>query len=510
MPTSPGTENTARLCMRHITKTFPGVVANDDVTFAVRAGEVHALLGENGAGKTTLMRILYGLYQPDAGDIVVHGQPVHIRSPRQAMALGIGLVPQHFLLVQGHTVAENIALGLPGRGFFFPGRRGERRLQEVGERYGLTVDARAYVWQLSPGEQQRVEILKALLRGGDILILDEPTGLLTPSETTALFQVLARLRAAGHAIIFITHKLHEVMELADRVTVLRQGRVVATLPTTETDRGALARLMVGQDIAVERPQYHSTPGAVALRLDDLWVQNDRGLPALRGISFAVQHGEILGVAGVAGNGQHELVEVLTGLRPWQAGQIHLLGQNLTTSSVRAMRDAGLAHIPADRLRMGIVPTMSVAENLVLRHYHRRPFVRGPWLNRRLMTQFAQQAITAYDIATPGPATPAGRLSGGNIQKLILARELSGRPKVIVAAHPTYGLDVGATARVQHLLQQQRAQGAAIVLVSEDLDEIMQLADRILVLCGGESMGIVPAAAAQRGQLGLMMAGVQHL
>jgi simple sugar transport system ATP-binding protein len=325
-----------------------------------------------------------------------------------------------------------------------------------------------------------------------------------------LFQVLERLRAAGHAIIFITHKLHEVMELADRVTVLRQGRVVATLPTTATDRGALARLMVGQDIAVEPPQHPGVPGAVALRLTDLWVQSDRGLPTLRGISCAVKQGEILGVAGVAGNGQRELVEVLTGLRPRQAGQICMFGQDITTSSVRALGDAGLAHIPADRLRMGIVPTMSVAENLVLTHYHRRPFGRGLFLSRRAMTQFAQQAIKTYDIATPSPATSAGVLSGGNIQKLILARELSGRPRVIVAAHPTYGLDIGATARVHHLLQQQRGQGAAIVLVSEDLDEIMQLADRILVLCGGESMGIVPAATAQRGQLGLMMAGVQHL
>jgi simple sugar transport system ATP-binding protein len=493
--------------MRHITKTFPGVVANDDVTLEVRAGEVHALLGENGAGKTTLMCILYGLYQPDAGDIVVHGQPVRLRSPRQAMALGIGLVPQHFLLVQRHTVAENIALALPGRRFFFPARQAERHLREVGERYGLIVDPQAYVWQLSPGEQQRVEILKALLQGGDILILDEPTGLLTPSETRALFQVMARLRLAGHAVIFITHKLHEVMEIADRVTVLRQGRVVATLPTVDTDQNALARLMVGQDVEVERSPPQSVPGAVVLRVTDLWVHNDRGLPALRGISLAVQQGEILGVAGVAGNGQHELVEALTGLRRPHAGHIHLLGQEVTASSVRALGAAGLAHIPADRRRMGIVPSMSVAENLVLRHYYRPPFVRGLWLQQRAITRFAQEAITAHDIATPDPQTPAGVLSGGNIQKLILARELSGHPQVIVAAHPTHGLDVGATARVHRLLRQQRQHGAAIVLVSEDLDEIMHLADRILILCGGEIMGVMPARVAERAQLGLMMAGV---
>jgi simple sugar transport system ATP-binding protein len=496
--------------MRHITKTFPGVMANDDVTLEVGGGEVHALLGENGAGKTTLMRILYGLYQPDAGAIVIRGQQVRIRSPRHAMALGVGIVPQYFLLVHGQTVAENIALGLPDRRFFFPARQVERRLRDVGERYGLAVDPHAYVWQLSPGEQQRVEILKALLRGGDILLLDEPTALLTPPEARALFQVIERLRAAGHAIIFITHKLKEVMEVADRVTVLRRGRVVATLPAAETDQTTLARLMVGQDVDGERPLSRSAPGAVVLRLIDVWVQNDRGLPALRGLSLTVHEREILGVAGVAGNGQGELVEVLTGLRQCRAGQIYMLGQDIATRSVRALGEAGVAHIPADRHGMGIVPTMSVAENLVLRHYHRPPFARGVFIRRRVIMQFALQAITTYDIATPGHSTPAGVLSGGNVQKLILARELAGQPRVIVAAHPAFGLDVGATARVHHLLQQQRAQGAAIVLVSEDLEEILQLADRIIVLCGGESMGIVPAATAARDQLGRMMAGAQQV
>jgi simple sugar transport system ATP-binding protein len=510
MPPHTSADQTPRLCLRHITKTFPGVVANDGITLEVHGGEVHALLGENGAGKTTLMRMLYGLYQPDAGDIVLRGQAVRIRSPRHAIALGVGIVPQHFLLVRGHTVAENIALGFPGQRFFLPVRQVERRLRDIGERYGLAVDPRAYVWQLSPGEQQRVEILKALLRGGDILLLDEPTGLLTPQEARALFQVIARLRAAGHAIIFITHKLDEVMALADRVTVLRQGKVVATLPIAETDQGTLARLMVGQDIDFERSPPRSAPGAVVLRLVNLWAQNDRGLPALRGLSLTVQAREILGVAGVAGNGQRELVEVLTGLRQRRSGQIQMLGRDIATSSVRALRDAGLAHIPADRHGMGLVPTMSVAENLMLRHYHRPPFARGLFLQRRIMTQFAQQAITAYGIVTPGPATPAGVLSGGNVQKLILARELAGQPSLIVAAHPTYGLDVGATAHVHRLLRQQCAQGAAIVLVSEDLEEIVQLADRIMVLCGGESMGIIPAATAERDQLGLMMAGVPHV
>jgi simple sugar transport system ATP-binding protein len=496
--------------MRNITKRFPGVVANDRVTLEVQAGEVHALLGENGAGKTTLVRILYGLYQPDAGDILIRGQSVRIRSPRQAIALGIGLVPQRFLLVHRHSVAENIALGLAGTRFLFPLRRVEQRIREVGERYGLEVDPRARIWQLSPGEQQRVEILKALIRGSEILILDEPTGLLTPQEAKALFQVLERMRARGHAIIFITHKLGEVVEIADRVTVLRRGKVMATLATAEADQKALARLMVGREVEVRRQKRQDMPGDPVLTVANLWVRNDRGLPALRGVSFTVHQREILGVTGVAGNGQRELVEVVTGLRQPEAGRVHILGREMTVGSARALFEAGMAHIPEERYRVGIVPTMSVAENLVLRHYRYPPFIRGPFLNQRAVAQFAQQAITTYDIATTSTATPVSLLSGGNIQKLILARELSGHPRVIVAAHPTYGLDVGATERIHQLLLQQREQGVAILLVSEDLEEVMRLSDRIMVLCSGEVMGIVPAATAEREQLGLMMAGVSRV
>jgi simple sugar transport system ATP-binding protein len=509
MHNSPLPEAPVLLLMRHITKAFPGVVANNHVTLEVRAGEVHALLGENGAGKTTLMHILYGLVQPDAGEIVIRGQPVRLRSPRQAIALGIGLVPQHFLLVRRHTVAENIALGLPGTRFFFPQRGVELRLRELAERYGLALEPGALIGQLSAGEQQRVGILKALLRQAEILILDEPTSVLTPQETEALFRVIARMQAAGHAIIFITHKLHEVMDIADRVTVLRQGQVVATLPCAAVDQLTLARLMVGREVRLERPQRQSPAGEAVLTVARLCVHNDRGLPALRDVSFAVHGGEILGVAGVAGNGQRELIETLTGLRRPAAGQIYLRGQEVTRHSARALSAAGVAHIPEDRQRLGIVPAMSVAENLVLRHYHQPPFATGLFLNQRRITQFARRAITAYGMATPSPSTPARLLSGGTIQRLILARELAGRPAVIVAAHPTYGLDVGATEHVQQLLLQQRQQGAAVLLVSEDLEEVLQLSDRILVLCDGEVMGILAAAEANREQLGLLMAGAQR-
>ena len=497
-----------RLRMHNVTKTFPGIMANDRVTLEVRAGEVHALLGENGAGKTTLMRMLYGLYQPDAGEIWVQGRPVRLHSPRQAIALGIGLVPQHFLLVRRHTVAENMALGLPGTRWFLPCRGLDRRIREVAERYGLVVDPEAYIWQLSPGEQQRVEILKALIRDSRILILDEPTGLLTPQESRSLFQVLARLREDGHATIFITHKLGEVMEIADRITVLRQGRVVATLETPETDPATLARLMVGREMALERPQPTAPVGEPVLTVANLWARNDRGLPALRDVSFTAHQGEILGVTGVAGNGQRELVEVLTGLRPPMAGHVHWRQQEITGTSARSLFAAGLAHIPEERNLMGIIPAMSVTDNLALRHYRSLPLARGPWLSRRAMRRFAEALIAAHDIATISPAAPAGQLSGGNIQKLILARELAGHPSLIVAAHPTHGLDVGATEQTRDLLLQQRQRGATILLVSEDLEEVVRLSDRIMVLCAGQVIGVVPAASADQERLGLMMAGVQ--
>jgi simple sugar transport system ATP-binding protein len=494
--------------MRHITKRYPGVLANDRITLAVQSGEVHALLGENGAGKTTLMHILYGLVQPDAGDIVLRGQPVRLRSPRHAMGLGIGLVPQQAQLVRRHTVAENLALGLPGLPWLLPQRRIERQLGEMTARYGLTLDPQAAVWQLSAGEQQRVEIVKALLRQADIFILDEPTSVLTPQESEALFAVLARMKAAGHAVILITHKLREVMDIADRVTVLRQGRVVATLPRSAVDQQSLARLMVGRDVVLERPPRDSRTGEALLTVAHLQVQNDRGRNALQDVSFTLHGGEILGVAGVAGNGQRELIEALTGLRRPASGRVFLRRQEVTGYPVRALRAAGLAHIPEDRQRLGLVPAMSAADNLILRQYGHPPLACGVFLRPRRIARFARAAIAAYGMAIPAPATPARLLSGGTLQRLILARELAGEPAVIIAAHPTHGLDVGASAQTHHLLLQQRQRGAGILLVSEDLEELLLLADRILVLCAGAVMGTVSAAEARREQLGLLMAGTR--
>lgn len=502
----PAVDPTDLLSLRNITKTFPGVVANDHVTLSVRAGEVHALLGENGAGKTTLMSVLYGIYQPDGGEIWLRGRRVRIRSSHDALALGIGMVPQHFLLVRRHTVAENVALGLPGQRFVFPVRGIEDRIRELGNRYGLAVDPRAHIWQLSPSEQQRVEILKALVRGAKILILDEPTSVLTPQEARGLFEVLRRMKQEGHAVIFISHKLDEVAAIADRVTVLRKGRVVATLPIGETDKPSLARLAVGRDVEFRLRRDPKVPEGDGLVVEHLAALSDRGVPALRGISLAVRRGEIVGIAGVAGNGQRELVEVVTGLRPAHGGRVRVLDRDVTNLSARAIHEAGVAHIPEDRMRMGVVPALSVAENLVLKSYRYSPFSRGPVIDSKAIDRFARQMIAEYEIVTPGPATPVRLLSGGNIQKLILSREFAERPALIIAAHPTSGLDVSATEQIHTLLLRRRQEGAAILLVSEDLDEVLTLSDRIAVLFSGEIVGIVDAADADRERIGLMMTG----
>ena len=498
------------LQMKDITKRFPGVVANDRVTLELYPGEVHALLGENGAGKTTLISMMYGLYPPDEGEMRVHGRSVRFRSPKDAIANGIGLVAQHFLLVKRHTVAENIALGLDGTPFFFPARGLHERIRDLGKRYGLHVDPDARIRQLSPGEQQRVEILKALLRGAKILILDEPTGVLTPQEADRLFDVLETMKREGHAVVFITHKLKEVMDVADRITVLRKGVVVGHVKRADATAQELTRMMVGRDVALERIEATREPGEPVLYAEGLEVNNDRGVRALKGASFALHHGEILGVAGVAGNGQRELIEVLTGLRRPEAGRLMLKqdgkATDLTSLGVRDLFEAGVAHIPEERNGVGVVPALSVADNLALRHYRYAPFSRAGMLHPGVMDDFARRSVQNYQIATPSIRTPARLLSGGNIQKVILARELNGAPGVIVAAHPTYGLDVGATEQTHRLLTEQRDRGAGVLLVSEDLDELLRLSNRIMVLFAGQIMGIVAAEGADRGQLGLMMAG----
>ena len=495
--------------MKGIVKTFPGVVANDHIDFEVRAGEIHALLGENGAGKTTLMNILFGIYQPDEGEIYVRGTRVDIRSPRDAMRLGIGMVHQHFMLVEKHTVAENIALGFATK-FFFPTEEIARKIREFSERYGLTVDPHAYIWQLSAGEQQRVEIIKALYRGADILILDEPTSVLTPKETNEFFSILRRMKEEGKAIIFITHKLDEVFAVSDRVTVLRKGKVIGKLKTAETNKKELARLMVGREVLFRLEKEPIRKGKTVLEVIDLYALNDKGLPALKGVSFAIAEGEILGLAGVAGNGQKELVEVLTGLRKAEGGKVVIRGVDVTNSSPRRIAELGVAHIPEERLKHGLVPNMSVAENLILKRYYRQPYCDKFFIDKRKVLEDAENLIDEFNIMTPSPMTPAKLLSGGNIQRLILARELAGSPYVIIAAHPTYGLDVGATEYIRRILLKERKRGSAILLVSEDLEEIMELSDRIAVIFEGEIMGILPAEKANLEDIGLMMAGAKRM
>ncbi|MGD2165144.1 MAG: ABC transporter ATP-binding protein [Anaerolineae bacterium] len=494
------------LRMVGITKRFPGVLANDQVDLELHEGEVLALLGENGAGKSTLMNVLCGLYRPDEGAILVRGDRVDIQSPRDAYDLGIGMVHQNFMLVETMTVAENVVLGLQGLPFQPDLRRVRRRLEELGERYGLKVDPDAYIWQLSVGEQQRVEILKLLYRDVDILILDEPTAVLTPQEVDDLVEVLRRVVKESKAATFITHKLREVMMFSDRVTVLRGGENVATRLTSQTSPEELAQLMVGREVLFQLERTACEVGAPVLEIDNLEAMNDKGLPALRGASLTVRAGEIVGIAGVAGNGQRELAEVITGLRNAVGGEVHV-NQTCSTncSPLQAIR-AGVSHVPEDRVGMGLVGDMSVAENLALKAYRTPELSRGPVLFPKGMRQFAENLIDGFDIATPGPETRVKFLSGGNLQKAILARELTACEGLLVAVHPTRGLDVGATESVRELLLRQRDEGIAVLLISEDLDELLEISDRIAVMYEGQIVGIVPTEEAEVDTIGLMMAG----
>jgi len=496
--------------LRGIVKRFPGVVANDGIDLKVRRGEIHCLLGENGAGKTTLMRVLYGLYRPDEGEIILNGQPVQMTSPRAALNHHIGMVHQHFRLVPTLSVEENIVLGLDeGTGPFMNLRKTREKISEIADEYGLSVDLQSKVWQLAVGQQQRVEILKALYREVDILIMDEPTSVLTPQEVDQLFTTLRILVDDGMTIIFITHKLDEVMQASNRVTVLRQGKVVATLLTAETDKPTLARLMVGREVVFRLEKNPMERREKLLEVNDLHTLNDRGLPALRGVSFDLFGGEILGVAGVSGNGQSELAEVLTGLRKSTKGMVFLAKKEVTNYSAREITDLNVAHIPAERIRMGIVPALSIRENLILKNYRCSPFSRGEFLNNKEIEEKTRCVMSDYQIVAPSCETPAKLLSGGNIQRVILARELSENPSLIVAVHPTYGLDIGATEQVRQVLLAQRERGAATLLISEDLEEIITLSDRILVMFNGEVMGILDAESADIEVIGLMMAGTRH-
>ncbi len=495
--------------MQGITKRFPGVLANDHIDLEVRAGEVHALLGENGAGKTTLMNILSGLYRADEGHIYIKGQMANVQSPRDAIALGIGMVHQHFMLVEPQTVAENVILGLDTPRFFLDMSRIESKIAEFSMQYGLQVDPRARIWQLSVGEQQRVEILKMLYRGVDILIMDEPTAVLTPQEVEELFTTLRRMAEAGKSIIFISHKLDEVMTISDRVTVLRGGRVVATVNTGQTMKEELCRMMVGREVLFHLQKSPVEPGEVVLQVRGLRALNDKGLEALKDVSFAVREREILGIAGVAGNGQRELAEVITGLRKATGGGIAIASCDLTNCTPGRVIKEQVSHVPEDRLGMGLVPNMAVSDNVILKGYREPPLAQGPFLNRPSISRFVDELIQRFSITTPSRETPVKLLSGGNLQKTILAREISVSPRLMVAVHPTRGLDVGATESVRNLLLKQRDEGAAILLISEDLDELLSMSDRVVVMYEGEIMGIVPATQENIEEIGLMMAGTSR-
>ena len=497
--------------MRGITKRFPGVLANDAIDFEAAAGEVHALLGENGAGKSTLSNILTGLYRPDEGQIFLDGRQVHFHAPRDALDAGIGMVHQHFRLVPQFTVAENIILGEhreEARRFLINPGQIERKVAGLGERYGQAVDPGARVWQLSVGEQQRVEILKALYREARILILDEPTAVLTPQEAEALFATLRTMAAEGRTVIFISHKLHEVKAVADRVTVLRGGRSISTLRTADASPRELAALMVGRDVELaKRVERAVPPGeAAALEVQGLSVRGDRGEAAVRDASFAVREGEILGVAGVAGNGQRELAEAITGMRSTIGGAVRVLGRPLRLGDPRAAIHAGVAHVPEDRLGTGVAPTLTIAENAVLKSYRGPHVSRGPLLRWRAIREHAQDLIQRYRVHAPGVHARARDLSGGNLQKLVLGREFSGKPRVLIAASPTRGLDVGAIETVHAYLRQAAGEGVGVLLISEDLDEILALADRIVVVYEGELTGEFDPGTSTVEEIGLAMAG----
>lgn len=497
------------LDMRGITKRFPGVLACDGVDLQVGAGEIHALLGENGAGKSTLMKMLYGLYQPDSGQILLNGQPTHIASPQEAIQRGIGMIHQHFMLVPSLTVAENVALGL--KKSFTSGIDLEsvsKRLTDLSAQYNLKVEPHTPIWQLSVGEQQRVEILRAIYKGADLLILDEPTAVLTPLEVEDLMRVLRQFKAEGRLVIFISHKLQEVLSLSDRISVLRDGKRVGTINASDATKSSLAEMMVGRPIVMQQPRTHRERGEARLTLNDVSVRNNRGNLGLNRVSLSVHSGEIVGIAGVSGNGQHELAEAIAGMRPVESGQIILNTQDMTHHTPVQMTRAGVSYIPEERMIDGVIKNFTVAENLVLQDHGRAPFSwRGFWVNFKAIAHACEDAIRRYDIKTPSTTTMIKNLSGGNIQKLVLARELARQPNMLIAAQPTRGVDIGAIEYIHTCLLEERQRGVAILLISEDLDEIQALSDRILVMYEGQIVGeIHHTDNVSLEDIGAMMAG----
>ncbi len=500
-------QSTPIIEMDGITKVFPGVVANDRIAFRVQAGEIHALLGENGAGKSTLMSILAGLYQPDAGTIKLKGQVKRFRSPRLALAAGVGMIYQHFRLVDNLTVAENIILGTPGKSIRLQKAAMEAEVARLSEQFGLDIDPQAKVSHLSLGEQQRVEILKMLYRGCDILIMDEPTTVLNPQEVNDLFAMLRKMAGQGKAIILITHKLNEVLQIADTVTVLSKGRVAASQKTAELDERTLTRMMVGYDLQYSQAERQQEPGAVVLQVKNLRVAGDQGYLAVNGFDLEIRSGEILGIAGVAGNGQRELVESIAGLRAIADGQIELDGQDISKSGVRDRLAQGICMVPEDRMGMGLVPNLSVMQNAMLRSYFKDDYCHGFIFDYKKIRAYTHKLIEDYNVSLASIDHPINYLSGGNLQKLLLGREISQEPRVLIASYPVRGLDVAATEAVFNLLLAEREKGTAVLIILEDLEDIFRLADRVAVMYAGTIKAVLDVRETNAEEVGLLMLGV---
>jgi general nucleoside transport system ATP-binding protein len=500
-----------KLEMLGITKTFHGIPANDDISLTIRSGEIMGLLGENGAGKTTLMNILYGLYAPDRGEIRINDRPVRIKSPLDSIRQGIGMVHQHFMLIQNHSVVENVALGYKNTPLLFPHKKLVRLIREFSSRFNFAIDPLKKIWELSAGEQQRVEITKALLNGADLLILDEPTSVLTPQESFDLFGMLAQMKSRGHSVILISHKLDEILAQCDRVTVLQKGRIVGHADSGDVDKKDLARMMIGREVIFNIARDAASDTSVSrrekiLRVEGLSIVSDKGLPAVKGIGFDIHRNEIFGIAGVSGNGQRELVEAITGLRKVEAGRITIDDNDITNQSPRCIYDSGVSHVPEERIKFGIAPGLCLYDNAILKQQHLSKYRRHSFLAYRRIKHHAQELIQDFKVLAPNINVQTKNLSGGNIQKLILGREISERPSLLVASHPTYGLDVGATEYLRRQLLKRRREGGAVLLVSEDLDEIFELCDRVAVMFQGEFMGILNPEDPRTKDIGLMMAG----
>ncbi len=503
-------EKIQRLEMKGISKSFHGIHANQDINLSIESGEILGLLGENGAGKTTLMNILYGLYQPDSGSIRINHKSVRINNPVESINHGIGMVHQHFMLVQNHSVIENIALGYKKTPFFFPKTQIQKKVEDFSSRFDFNIDTSKKVWQLSAGEQQRVEIIKALLNGADLLILDEPTSVLTPQEIKELISILREMKAKGHMIIFISHKLDEIIDICDRVVVLQKGKIVGGAETKDIDKKSLARMMVGRDVVFNIDKETIQKGKKVLSVKDINVYGDKGLLSVKQVSFELFENEIFGIAGVSGNGQRELAEAITGIRPVSSGKIFIHNKDITNQSPRKIYDNGVSHVPEERIRFGIAPGLFLYDNAILKQHHLKKFSKTYFLNYKGIRNHTASIVEEFKVSTHSIHHQIRNLSGGNIQKLILGREVSESPQLLVASHPTYGLDVGATEFLRNYLLELRKKGSAVLLFSEDLEEIFELCDRIAIIFDGEFMAVLDSDDDQLCDIGLMMAGSKRL